>query len=1073
MSDAGQSVQPLQTQQLYTASNTSLATGIALAVILTLVQRQSIDSTVVFGWFALISAITLARAALVATFKRSATPNAPVWLTRFRLGVLASGLSWGASCFLLFPDHDPQNQMFLIFMLVGLTAGGVISFSADLFSAIAYSASLTLPLASRLLIAGDSLSLAMSMAALLYLGFMIISLRHINKNILENITLRIEATDREQTVRASEERYRLLLNHSPVGIFHYDGHLLITYCNERFAEMLHSSIGRIVGLNLTQLKDQSVLPALTQALSGETGYYEGHYSATFSEAAGWTAMTSAPSQDQFGNIVGGIAIVQDITARRQTEDALQQQLRFADALNRLAKSVVEHEDHELILSDTVKIVGEVLKADRTLIYDISTTSGQASGLHEWINPQYPDIEASKACYPLSLFPNSTSALQQTMQPLISQAHDINPLLAGDGSATLLHQLMKIQSLLWYPFAFRETGFHLLVLNQLHAPHIWAKEELDFLDSVSHQISVALEKIRLTQEHRQIENNLRIAATAFESQEGIFITDASANILRVNRAFSKITGYTAAEVIGHNPRRFSSGQHDTEFYRTLWQSLQQTGSWEGEIWNRRKNGELFPEYLTITAVKNPDDIITNYVATFNDITLSKLAEDEIKNLAFYDPLTSLPNRRLLMDRLNQALASSSRSGQQGALLFIDLDNFKNLNDTLGHAIGDLLLQHVAKRLASCVREGDTVARLGGDEFVVMLEGLSTHPAEAATQAELVGEKILAHLNLPYQLDSHAYYNSPSIGVTLFKNHECALEELMKQADIAMYQSKKAGRNTLRFFDPMMQDTINARAALEDELRSALELGQFHLHYQIQVNQALHAVGAEALIRWIHPEHGLVSPAQFIPLAEETGLILPIGLWVLDQACAQLKAWQQDALTRELILAVNVSAHQFRQVDFVADVIAATHRHNINPGQLKLELTESLLLENVEDTISTMNALKAIGVRFSLDDFGTGYSSLQYLKRLPLDQLKIDQSFVRDLAFDASDKAIVRTIIAMARSLNLKVIAEGVETTEQQYLLRDKGCSHFQGYLFGKPVPIAQFEIALRQAQPDYDGANIQH
>jgi PAS domain S-box-containing protein len=381
---------------------------------------------------------------------------------------------------------------------------------------------------------------------------------------------------------------------------------------------------------------------------------------------------------------------------------------------------------------------------------------------------------------------------------------------------------------------------------------------------------------------------------------------------VNRAFSKITGYTAAEVIGHNPRRFSSGQHDTEFYRALWQSLQQTGSWEGEIWNRRKNGELFPEYLTITAVKNPNDIITNYVATFNDITLSKLAEDA-----------------------------------------------------------------VAKRLASCVREGDTVARLGGDEFVVMLEGLSTHPAEAATQAELVGEKILAHLNLPYQLDSHAYYNSPSIGVTLFKNHECALEELMKQADIAMYQSKKAGRNTLIFFDPMMQDTINARAALEDELRSALELGQFHLHYQIQVNQALHAVGAEALIRWIHPEHGLVSPAQFIPLAEETGLILPIGLWVLDQACAQLKAWQQDELTRELILAVNVSAHQFRQVDFVADVIAATHRHNINPGQLKLELTESLLLENVEDTISTMNALKAIGVRFSLDDFGTGYSSLQYL------------------------------------------------------------------------------------------------
>lgn len=443
-------------------------------------------------------------------------------------------------------------------------------------------------------------------------------------------------------------------------------------------------------------------------------------------------------------------------------------------------------------------------------------------------------------------------------------------------------------------------------------------------------------------------------------------------------------------------------------------------------------------------------------------LSRLqAEDEIMHLAFYDHLTDLPNRRLLVDRLHQAFASSARSSREGALLFIDLDNFKDINDTLGHGIGDLLLQRVAQRLKSCIREGDTVARLGGDEFVVMLEDLSEQPTEAATQTKAVGEKILATLSQPYQLATHAYHSTVSIGATLFSDHGKTADELLKRADIAMYQAKKAGRNTLRFFNPKMQDLINTRTSLEGELRKALENRQFQLYYQIQVDSSSHSLGAEALIRWIHPERGLVSPAQFIPLAEATGLILPIGEWVLDTACAQLKAWEQDALTRDLILAVNVSAKQFRQADFVAQVQATVQRHAINPMRLKLELTESMLVENIEDTIATMSALKAIGVQLSLDDFGTGYSSLQYLKKLPLDQLKIDQSFVRDLATDSSDKAIVRTIIAMAQSLDLDVIAEGVETEEQRQFLLDRNCTHYQGYLFGKPVPIEQFEALLTQ------------
>jgi diguanylate cyclase (GGDEF)-like protein/PAS domain S-box-containing protein len=564
------------------------------------------------------------------------------------------------------------------------------------------------------------------------------------------------------------------------------------------------------------------------------------------------------------------------------------------------------------------------------------------------------------------------------------------------------------------------------------------------------------------ERRLAEQNLRIAAIAFESQEGMLVTDANRVILRVNRAFTRITGYTEKEVIGKHPGVLSSGRHDVDFYAEMWESINRTGAWEGEVWNRRKNGEVYPEYLTFTVVKDSDGIVMNYVATLIDITLRKTAAEEIQQLAFYDPLTGLPNRRLLMDRLKQALASSARGDRNGALLFIDLDHFKTLNDTLGHDVGDLLLQQVAERLTSCVREADTVARLGGDEYVVVLEKLGASTFEVAAQVEIIGAKILAALNQPYQLASHEYHNTPSIGVTLFSGHELGVDELLKQADIAMYQAKMVGRNALRFFDPLMQDAINTRADLERELRKALGNQQFQLYYQIQVDNLGHALGAEALIRWIHPERGMVSPLHFIPLAEDTGLILPIGQWVLETACAQLKRWQQSVLTRDLVLSVNVSAKQFRQADFVAQVQAAVQRHAINPTLLKLELTESLLLENVEDVIATMSLLKGIGVRFALDDFGTGYSSLQYLKRLPLDQLKIDQSFVRDIISDSSDQAIVHTIISMAQSLNLDIIAEGVEAIEQRQFLLNRGCMSFQGYLFGRPVPIMQFEASL---EPD--------
>jgi diguanylate cyclase (GGDEF)-like protein len=432
------------------------------------------------------------------------------------------------------------------------------------------------------------------------------------------------------------------------------------------------------------------------------------------------------------------------------------------------------------------------------------------------------------------------------------------------------------------------------------------------------------------------------------------------------------------------------------------------------------------------------------------------EEEIRSLAFYDPLTHLPNRRMLLERLRHAMIGSNRSERAGALLFIDLDNFKTLNDTLGHDMGDLLLQQVGMRLAGCIREGDTVARLGGDEFVVMLEGLARETGEAAAQAETIGRKVLGALTVPYDLAGRRHQSTSSIGITLFEGSRHSIDELMKRADLAMYNAKTAGRNTLRFFDPHMQTVVSARAELESDLREGLQLQQFVLYYQSQRDVNGRITGAEVLLRWMHAERGLVSPNEFIPLTEETGLIIPIGQWVLESACRQLAAWGRVTQTAHLTIAVNISVRQFRQADFVAQVLQALADSGADARRLKLELTESLLMDDVEEIIDKMTSLKRHGVLFSLDDFGTGYSSLSYLKRLPLDQLKIDQSFVRDVTVDPNDAAIASTIVALAHHMGLDVIAEGVETAAQADFLVSIGCCAFQGFLYGQPVPIAQFE-----------------
>ncbi|MDD5249366.1 MAG: EAL domain-containing protein [Rhodocyclaceae bacterium] len=578
---------------------------------------------------------------------------------------------------------------------------------------------------------------------------------------------------------------------------------------------------------------------------------------------------------------------------------------------------------------------------------------------------------------------------------------------------------------------------------------------------ANQASIAIDNASLFQkmaaERKRLETTLRTAS------DGIHILDGDGLLIEANDAFLRMLGFDKT-AIGRLHDSDWEVEDKLEIVRERSSALIATqGTAVFETRHKRSDGKIID--VEISACGIEIDRQRFLYGASRDISERKAAAEEIQELAFYDPLTRLPNRRLLLDRLQQALVSSARGERGGALLFIDLDNFKTLNDTLGHDIGDLLLQQVAQRLVTCVREGDTVARLGGDEFIVMLEGLSENPQQAASQAELVGEKIRATLNHSYLLAGRHHRSTQSIGVTLFGGERATVEDLLKRADLAMYQAKAAGRATLRFFDPKMQAAVTARAALEIDLHQGLLHGQFLIYYQAQVDGRGRVTGAEALVRWQHPRRGLVSPADFIPLAEETGLILAIGQRVLETACAQLVAWAARRETAHLTVAVNVSARQFRHADFVDQVLAVLDYSGASPERLKLELTESLLLEDVDDVIAKMAALKAKGVEFSLDDFGTGYSSLSYLKRLPLYQLKIDQSFVRDILTDPNDAAIARTIVALAQSMGLGVIAEGVETEKQREFLARIGCHACQGYLFSRPVPLPEFERFLAGEDTD--------
>ena len=826
--------------------------------------------------------------------------------------------------------------------------------------------------------------------------------------IVGSVVTARDITDRkraEEALKKSRAQLETFIKQAPICIAMLDLDMNYLAVSDKWLSEFGRGYQNIVGRNHYQVNPD--LPANwkavhQQALAGVSLSNDDDLWIQTDGSKYWSAWTVSPWTDEYGKIAGIIISSENISARKQAEDKLRRseaQLRFITDQAPVYLAQCDHEKR-----------------------------------YKFINRPYAELFG--------------------LQPSDIIGKHPREILGEEAYANARPYMERV-------LAGHETGYDLTLPATSHGSMVVYVHYVPERNEEGQVVGFVAATSDIT-ERKRSEQLLRIAATAFESQEGMVITDAENIILQVNQSFTDITGYTAEEVIGRSPSLLSSGVHDAAFYAVMWASVNEQGQWRGEIWNRRKSGEIYPESLTITAVKNEQGEVTNYVATLNDITERKYSEDKINQLANYDQLTQLPNRALLHDRVKQAFSVSARNGMHGALLFIDLDNFKMLNDTQGHHVGDLLLQQVARRLLSCVREGDTVARVGGDEFVIMLENLSTTPVEAAAQSEAIGEKIMCSLGIPYVLGEHEYIGTPSIGFSLFKGHGISVDGLLKQADIAMYQAKAAGRNTMRFFDQNMQDMVNRRVALENALHEAIQKNQFLLYYQPQVDSMERITGAEVLIRWIHPERGMVSPSEFIPLAEEIGLILPIGQWVLEVACRQLVEWAKTSATRHLQLAVNVSASQFRAEDFVKQVKKLLDETGAEPNKLKLELTESLLVENVEDVIEKMNALKALGVSFSLDDFGTGYSSLSYLKKLPLDQLKIDQGFVRDLLSDPNDAAIARTIVALAQSMGLNVIAEGVETKAQRDFLAIHGCNHFQGYLFGKPAPIEQFEAALKHS-----------
>ncbi len=887
--------------------------------------------------------------------------------------------------------------------------------------------------------------------------------------VLQLVATRVAAElDRERSdriLRNREHEFRTLAESLPDNIVRYDMEGRAVYINKVLAANLGVSADERLGKTVQEYHTDAVFEEYARAVdvaltSGKSSEFEitlpipGQKSSVIQ-------LRVLPELDEHGAVTGALAIGRDISQRKRDEEALHRLNRELQAISDCNQALMRCEDEQELLDDICRIVCE------------------EAGYHmAWVG--YAEQDETKTIRPVAWAGIEDGYLSQVQ---LTWAHSEQGCsLCGkavrNGESVCIQDFnAEPQTAHWRDVALQHgysSGISLPLKDEAAStfgifsifstiPNAFTPEEVRLLEDLAGDMAFGIVTLRARNERHQAEQRLRESErkyfAAFHASPNLIaltrLSDGA--IIEVNEGYSQLLGYSRDESIGKTTESLSiwDNKSDRNVFVYSLEKYGQVTDFETTL--RRKDGGIITVIDSARTINIQGE--TYILSVAHDITERKAAEEEIERLAFQDSLTKLPNRRLLLDRLHQALAAGARSRRRGALLFIDLDNFKILNDTLGHDAGDQLLVDVAQRLSTCVREGDTISRFGGDEFMLMLNDLGDNNLEAVAQIKVIGEKIISALNQPYMISGLEHHSTPSVGVTLFFGGENSVDDLMKQADIAMYQAKSEGRNTLRFFDPDMQAALAERAAMETALRRAIEEEQFILLYQPQVDSVHGIVGAEALLRWNHPELGMVLPGQFIPLSEETGLIRSIGQWVLQTACGQLRAWANDPLTSELQLAVNVSARQFRQEDFVDHVRLALEGSQAPAMRLKIELTESLLLDDIEGSIEKMQAIKQLGVGFALDDFGTGYSSMSYLTRLPLAQIKIDQSFIQNLPYSQNDAVIAQTIITMANSLNLSVIAEGVETEAQRQFLEQHGCSTYQGYLFSRPITPADLEALL--------------
>ena len=835
------------------------------------------------------------------------------------------------------------------------------------------------------------------------------------RGVIKDIT---QEKAKEIQLRASEERFRATFEQAAIGIVHCSFQGEILRCNSHFSDLLGYQPSELLGKSMGQLIFSPEIPEAVQSLErlllagvGTVVHEKRHVRKDGSFL--YVRSTVFIQRDGDGQPLHFTSFVENINPRRVAEEQVatmqaelqRSELRYRTAFQTSADAININRIDDGVCIDCNKAFLNAIGYSRE---EVVGNSSLTMGI--WARPE-------------------------DRQRMLDE-------LARTGFCRNLEAEFETKA--------RGRLWGMLSASPIEIDGIpcvlSVTRDISDAKAIEKRLDEAADAVRMSEERYRMVFQMTLDAMTIKRLDTMEYLD-------VNQEFLNATGFERSEVIGKSPLDLGIWTHPEDFEQ-LSKLLVETGECRNlEALFTRKDGQTFWGLISATLVEIAG---TRCALTITrDITSAKAAEDEIRSLAFYDPLTGLPNRRLLLERLQYSLSSGKRCGDLRALLFVDLDHFKTLNDTLGHQTGDMLLQQAARRLQNCVRESDTLGRLGGDEFVLMLEDLSKVPEEAAAQAKVTGEKILATLSKPFQLGVRECRSSASIGISVFGDRRETTNQILQQADIAMYQAKAAGRNTMRFFAPALQAAVNARAAMQEDLREGIQTGQFELYYQPQITRN-RLDGAEALVRWNHPWRNILGPCEFIPLAEETGLILPLGQWVLEAACKQIAAWSGRPESAGLSIAVNISARQFRQPDFVQFVLNALNSTGANPSNLGLELTESMLVDNVEEVSSKMRELQSFGLKFALDDFGTGYSSLAYLKKLPLSQLKIDRSFVRDIVTDESSAAIAQAILSLSQALGLPVIAEGVETEDQRQCLARMGCNAFQGYLFSRPLPIDQFE-----------------